>query len=114
MKRDITDYLDDIIESINQIGLFIGDMTYEEFFLDIKTSHAVIRSLEIIGEAAKHIPQNIRDSNHLVPWKQMAGMRDKLIHEYFGADFKMVWLVCKNELPKILPIIAQIKNQQLE
>lgn len=68
---------------------------------DDKTSSAVIRKLEIIGEAVKNIPDEIKKKNTEIPWKEMAGMRDKLIHVYFGVDYNLVWQTIKNRLPNI-------------
>ena len=90
-NRDIMDFMIDIRDSICDIRNFIQTMTYEEFAEDRKTINAVIRSLEIIGEAAKKIPLDIRQKYPLVPWKEIAGMRDKLIHEYFGVDLGIIW-----------------------
>ena len=78
INRDILDYMLDIRDSISDIRYFIQTMTYEEFTEDRKTTNAVIRSLEIIGEAAKKIPPDIRQNYPLVPWKEIAGMRDKI------------------------------------
>ena len=91
IKRDITDFMFDIRDSIRDIRFFVQTMTYEEFTEDRKTINAVIRSLEIIGEATKKIPPDIRNKYPLVPWKEIAGMRDKLIHEYFGVDLSIIW-----------------------
>ena len=80
-------YLKDINESIESIENFIEEMTQEQFEDDDKTSSAVIRKLEIIGEASKYIPEVIRNKYTEIPWKEMAGMRDKLIHAYSKVDF---------------------------
>ncbi len=77
MKRDFTLYLKDIFEAINFIEEFIRDMSFDEFKKDEKTSSATVRKLEIIGEATKHIPKEVIDANKEIPWKEMAGMRDK-------------------------------------
>lgn len=118
MKRDIRAYIVDIMTSIEQIETFISGMTYPSFCGDIKTINAVIRSLEVMGEAAKKIPDTMRDAYPAVPWKNMSGMRDKLIHEYFGVDHRMVWAVCTEELPPLKPIIQAMlqdkKSQQGE
>lgn len=90
-KRDIRDYLYDIKQEILHIKSFIKNISEDEFEEDIKTQRAVIRSLEIIGEASKKIPNDIRDIFPDISWKKMAGMRDILIHEYFGVNLSIVW-----------------------
>jgi len=87
-------------------------MDYEEFAGDKKTVNAVVRSLEIMGEAAKRVPEAIRQQYPDVPWKRMTGMRDKLIHEYSGVDLEIVWGVVKSELPPVKPLIEQIFEDQ--
>jgi uncharacterized protein with HEPN domain len=87
---------------------FIGTMTYDEFTADHKTSYAVVRCLEIIGEATKNVPDEIRALRPSVPWKLMAGMRDKCIHAYFGVKFNTVWESVKNEIPPIEHQIASL------
>jgi len=83
-------------------------MDYGDFEADEKTIFAVIRALEIIGEATKHIPEDIRENNPLIPWKDMAGMRDVLIHDYVGVDIKTVWLTIQERLNEIKPHIQQL------
>jgi len=68
----------------------------------------VIRSIEVIGEAAKHIPKSIRDKYPSIPWRKMAGMRDKLIHEYFGVDIKILWKTIKKDIPPLKPLMQNI------
>ena len=89
--RDYRDYLQDILDAVNDIESFVDDMTYEEFITDRKTLNAVVRSIEIISEASKNIPETMRAKYKELPWKQMAGMRDKLIHAYFGIDTETLW-----------------------
>jgi len=106
--RDLRDYINDLIEACEDILSFTKGMSYSDFAGDKKTVNAVIRSLEVIGEASKQLPMSFRDNYPDVPWKQMAGMRDKLIHEYFGIDKQMVWQAVEKHIPGILPLIKEI------
>lgn len=113
-ERLISDYLDDIIDTIDKVELFIEDMDFEQFAEDDKTVFAVIRAFEIIGEATKNIPQPIKDKYSSVPWKEMAGIRDKLIHGYFGVKLAVVWETTQQDLPSLKPLIAQIIKENIE
>ena len=108
MIREFRDYLDDIVNAMDDVDDFTKDMTFDNFNEDKKTINAVIRSFEVIGEAAKNVPDNIKEQYTDIPWKRMAGMRDKLIHEYFGVDLEIIWAVIKDELPPIRPKIKKI------
>jgi uncharacterized protein with HEPN domain len=83
-------------------------MSYSDFASDKKTINAVIRSLEVIGEATKNLPASFRSNYPDMPWKQMTGMRDKLIHDYFGIDIQMVWQAVEKHIPHILALIREI------
>ena len=107
-KRDYLDYVQDIIDSIIDMEKFIGEMDFNDFSQDKKTLNAVVRSLEVIGEAAKKIPESLRKKYQKLPWKEMAKMRDKLIHGYFGVDIEIVWKVVKDEIPPLKPLIDQV------
>lgn len=100
-RRDFRDYLQDIIDSINDLQFFIKSMGFESFIKDRKTINAVIRSIEVIGEATKRIPKSIRDKTPSIPWRKMAGMRDKMIHEYFGVDMGILWKTIKEDIPSL-------------
>ena len=106
-KRDYTDYIQDMADSIIDIESFIGEMNFNDFSQDKKTLNAVVRSLEVIGEAAKKVPESLRKKYQKLPWKEMARMRDKLIHGYFGVDIEIVWKVVKDEIPSLKPVIKQ-------
>jgi len=112
MKRNYRFFLEDILESIKRIEEFVNDMDFEEFVRDDKTTSAVVRKLEIIGEAAKNVPKHIRNLYREVPWSDMAKMRDKIIHGYFGINYKIVWRVIKERLPEIKPVMRKILRER--
>jgi len=106
--RTFADYLRDILDAIDKVAEFTQGSEFKEFAADAKTTFAVVRALEIIGEATKHIPEAPRNRHPEVPWREMAGMRDKLTHEYFGINLEVVWRTIKNDLPALRPLIAQM------
>lgn len=103
MKRDISLYLKDMLENMEKAEKFTADMSYKDFIADEKTKYAIVRCIEIIGEAVKNVPESVRKKYNEVPWKDIAGMRDKVIHFYFGVKFKRVWLAVREDIPKIKP-----------
>ena len=112
-KRVYIDFLNDILESIEKIEKFTEDMDIHHFKKDDKTSYAVLRAFEIIGEASKEIPPEIKEKYTELPWKEMAGMRDKLIHAYFGVNLEVVWKTIQEEIPVLKPLIQKvIKNEK--
>jgi len=108
MKRDYRVYLRDILQAFYNAQNFVGRMYYEKFRTDRKTTIAVIRELEIVGEATKQIPVSIRKKYPKIPWPDMAGMRDKLIHFYFGVDMEIVWETIKVRIPELKPLIEDV------
>ena len=111
MKRDYRLFIEDILDCIEKIEQFVGDISFDEFVQDDKTSSAVIRKIEIIGEAAKNVPRDLRKKYKELPWSDMAKMRDKIIHAYFGINYKIVWKVIKERLPQIKPIIQKMLEE---
>ena len=109
MKKDITsDYLGDITSYAKDAISFTKDISFEKFAKDKKTTYAVVRSIEVIGEAARKLPKDFRDKHSSIPWTEIVGMRDKLIHDYSGIDLDIVWKTVKEDLPKILKQISKI------
>lgn len=94
-------YIEDILDAISKAESFGVGLSYDEFREDAKTQFSVAWALAIIGEATKHVPPEIRNQAPDVPWRSMAGMRDKLIHAYTGVDFEVVWRTLKEELPAL-------------
>ncbi|MBI1741763.1 DUF86 domain-containing protein [Candidatus Acetothermia bacterium] len=111
-ERTDRDFLSDIKEAIHRIEAYTGGMTYEAFLADIKTQDAVIRNLEIIGEATKNLSEELRAKHPDIPWKSMAGVRDRLIHHYFGVNLDIVWQVVTSELPKVAPQLAKTSDDE--
>jgi uncharacterized protein with HEPN domain len=111
-RRDYRDYLQDILDAVNDIENFVGNMSYEDFSKDRKTLNAVVRSIEIIGEAAKNIPDALKAKYKELPWKQMTGMRDKLIHAYFGVDVETLWKAVKENIPPLKKAIQKMLKDQ--
>jgi uncharacterized protein with HEPN domain len=108
MKRYYLDYLNDIVEYAANAIKFIEGYSFEKFITDDKTKYAVFRALEVIGEAAKKIPASMRKRYPEIEWKRMAGMRDKLIHEYMGINYKTVWQTVKVILPLLIKDIQNV------
>jgi uncharacterized protein with HEPN domain len=107
-KRADDEYLSDIREAIRRTSKYVGEISYATFTQDIKTQDAVIRNIEIIGEAARGVSEQTRVENPGVPWKSMAGMRDRLVHQYFGVNLDVVWQVITEELPELDPVLESI------
>ena len=107
--REIADYIDDIRNAIAEVEEFTRGMNYEDFTADKKTVNAVIRSLEVLGKATKHIPASFRKKHHEIPWTKMAGMRDVLIHDYMGVDLRTVWNVVRVRLPELMSLFEKTK-----
>jgi uncharacterized protein with HEPN domain len=110
-ERNPVDFLMDILDSIEKIENFVEGFDFEEFSKDPKTIYAVIRALEIIGEATKKLPNSLKVEHPEVPWRDMAGLRDKVAHDYFGVDLEVVWDTAIDDAPSLKPLIIKILNE---
>lgn len=111
MVRDIHLFAKDIVNEILLVEKFTKDVTYEDFIKNDEKEYAVVRSLEIIGEAANHIPETIKSKYTNIPWTEIIGMRNKITHDYFGTDYNIVWDVVKKDLPEIKPYFEKLSNE---
>lgn len=107
-QRQIQDYLQDILDAVTAIEQFTAGVTFEDFSQNLEKTFAVSRAIEIIGEAVKQIPPSIRNQYPDIPWRDIAGMRDKLIHNYFNADVEILWQAVIEDVPQLKIMIAQI------
>jgi uncharacterized protein with HEPN domain len=108
MSREWQFFLEDILQSCKKIQRYVKDMTLAQFKLDEKTYDAVIRNLEIIGEAAKQIPDTVRIMMPEIEWRKAAGLRDMLAHAYFGIDDEILWDVIQHKLPELKQVVKNI------
>jgi uncharacterized protein with HEPN domain len=111
MSDEFLDYIEDILDAMNKAEILLDGVSYELFETDFRINFAVVRALEIIGEAAKRLPMDLRDSYPVVPWRNMAGMRDRIIHAYDSVDLRIVWDVVKKDIPKLKPQIQKILDE---
>jgi len=108
-KRDASLLIEDMIESARKIARYVVGMDYEAFVADDKTADAVVRNLEIIGEATRQLPEDFRAAHTELPWAQMAGLRNRIVHDYAGVDLGIVWEVVKHSLPTLLEQLAALE-----
>ena len=116
MSYEFLDYLEDILDEIARIELLLVDLDYEQFVADFRNHYAAVRALEIIGEATKRLPPEVREAYSQIPWREMAGMRDRIIHGYDSVDLRIVWETVTKRIPElkgmIAAILAELDNQQ--
>lgn len=101
-KRDTILLLDDMLQSAQKIKQYTKGLNYESFLSDDKTIDAVVRNFEIIGEAANRINQDFRDSNPEIEWKRIRGLRNRIVHDYFGIDYEIVWSIVETYLDELI------------
>jgi uncharacterized protein with HEPN domain len=111
-ERTVRDYLHDILDTIESCERFIEGMDFDQFVSDEKTTFAVRHALEIIGEAVKHIPEEVKQEYPSVPWRKIAGTRDVIIHAYFGIELNVIWKTANERLPELKTCIEKISREK--
>jgi uncharacterized protein with HEPN domain len=111
-KRSCKLYLNDMLEAINKIETYINELEYNDFINDDMVMDAVIRNLEVFGEAARNIPDEVKEKYGNIPWKRIIGLRNIVIHGYFGVDYENVWRIVTENIPKVKPFIEEILAEQ--
>lgn len=113
-KRSSKLYLQDILDSLANIKEYTKELSFEGFAADQKTVDAVVRNIEIVGEATRNIPEEIKEGNPDVPWKRIMDMRNRVIHEYFGVDLEILWKTVTEDLDfleeKVKKIIQKLES----
>lgn len=108
-KRDPLLLIEDILESTNKIIEYTIDMSFDSFVADNKTIDAVIRNFEIIGEAANRLPETFKETHHSIDWHKIRGFRNRIVHDYMGIDYAIVWEIKINFLPELIESLKKIK-----
>lgn len=111
-NRDYLLYLQDMLTSMERIEMYIGDKGFSDFENDSLLIDAIVRNFEVIGEAANHVPEEIKENYHEMPWDKMYGLRNLIAHEYFGIDHQLLWQIAKNNLPENKSLLKEIIRKE--
>ena len=112
VKREFILYMEDMLQSMNRIEEYLGELNFREFKMNYLVVDAIIRNFEIIGEASKNIPTDILEKYPEIPWRKMYGLRNLIAHEYFGVDYEMIWEIAKNNLPQNRIDLSKIIDEE--
>ena len=112
-KRRVIEILSDIKEAISRIKKYVKDLNFDQFLKDIKTQDAVVWNFEIIGEAVKLLPNNLKSNSKSIPWNKIASIRDRLIHQYFGVNYEIIWTIIEEELTDFLRQIDDLLSKEI-
>jgi len=111
-KRDPKLLLDDILEAIEKIQRYTNGISIEDFFEDSKTQDAVIRNFEIIGEAANRLPEEFKHQHSAIDWFRIIGFRNRIVHDYMGVDYEIVWTIIQNDIDKLSSDIRNLSTNK--
>lgn len=100
-KRDWTILFEDILESIEKIEQYTAGISFDDYAMNSMIIDAVVRNIEIIGEASKNVPDDVKEKHPEIPWEKLAGIRNRIVHEYFGVDISIIWFIVTNELSQL-------------
>jgi len=112
-RREWRLFIADMREAIDKISLYIAAMSFEQFSSDSRTVDAVVRNLEVIGEAARHLPAAIKDQHPEIDWMAINGLRNRIVHEYFGLSLSILWAIAQNDLPELASQLAGWEKSDL-
>ena len=113
-RRPVTLLLDEMLTAIGKIERYVEGLDRAAFLADERTGDAVVRNLEVIGEAAARLPEAFRASASDIPWRRIVGLRNRIVHEYFGIDLEIVWEIVRTDLPALRPQLAELHSRQAE
>lgn len=113
-KRNWKILFQDVLDSIDKIEQYTQSMEYEDFVSNSMVIDAVVRNIEIIGEASRRVPHDVQDRHSKIPWKKIAGIRNRIVHEYFGVDISIIWFIVTNELTPLRRELETILNEPQE